>query len=102
MNVSETLTWLKNHWFLFVALFIIGIAWGTMVSQIATTEATVERLKSVQDNSQYEIGEIKNRTERLDERTQLMQHSLQRQEAILIQLLQSQRRLESATTMRND
>lgn len=86
MNVSETLTWLKNHWFLFVALFLIGIAWGTMVSQIATTEATVERLKSVQDNSQYEIGEIKNRTERLDERSLMMQRSLNRIENHLMDI----------------
>ena len=90
------MTWLKNHWFLFAALVAIGIAWGTVVAQVDGMNNEINQLKS---DKEY-VQELGRSAERLDERTLILQQSMQRQEALLIELLRGQRRIESSQGVR--
>lgn len=90
------MTWLKNHWFLFAALVAIGIAWGTVVAQVEGMNNEINQLKS---DKEY-VQELGRSAERLDERTLILQESMQRQEALLIELLRGQRRIESSQGVR--
>lgn len=90
------MTWLKNHWFLFAALVAIGIAWGTVVAKVDGMNNEINQLKS---DKEY-VQELGRSAERLDERTLILQQSMQRQEALLIELLRGQRRIESSQGVR--
>lgn len=90
------MTWLKNHWFLFAALVAIGIAWGTVVAQVDGMNNEIDQLKS--DNAY--VQELGRSAERLDERTLILQQSMQRQEALMIEILRGQRRIESSQGVR--
>ena len=90
------MTWLKNHWFLFAALVAIGIAWGTVVAKVDGMNNEINQLKS---DKEY-VQELSRSAERLDERTLILQQSMQRQEALLIELLRGQRRIESSQGVR--
>ena len=95
-GTEPTVTWLKNHWFLFAALVAIGIAWGTVVAKVDGMNNEINQLKS---DKEY-VQELGRSAERLDERTLILQQSMQRQEALLIELLRGQRRIESSQGVR--
>lgn len=82
MNTSNALEWLKGHWFLIAALVTIGIAWGTIVAQVSTLDKDVNTLKDARE----EVHTLRRSTDRLDERTIMMQQSLHRIEGYLMRM----------------
>lgn len=82
------LEWLKQHWFLLVAILSAGIAWGQTQSKIITLE------DAVKENAvtQQKVQTIEKQSERIDERTKAMMESQARQERLIEMMLQEQRK----------
>lgn len=83
------LEWLKQHWFLIVAILTAGIAWGQTQSKITTLEDVVKENAATQQRVQT----IEKQSERIDERTKAMLESQARQERLIEMMLQEQRKV---------
>lgn len=83
------LEWLKQHWFLLVAILSAGIAWGQTQSKINTME------EAIKENTvtQQKVQTIEKQSERIDERTKAMLESQARQERLIEMMLQEQRKV---------
>lgn len=83
------LEWLKQHWFLIVAILSAGIAWGQTQSKINTME------EAIKENTvtQQKVQTIEKQSERIDERTKAMLESQARQERLIEMMLQEQRKV---------
>lgn len=88
--MEDIVDWFKRHWFLLGAVLAVGIAWGETVNKVHTLE---DAIKSNAEVSK-EVVELKSGQSRLDERTQNMQKDQAEQRQILLEILNSQRRLE--------
>jgi hypothetical protein len=82
------LEWLKQHWFLLVAILTAGIAWGQTQSKITTLEDVVKENAVTQQRVQT----IEKQSERIDERTKAMMEGQARQERLIEMMLQEQRK----------
>lgn len=83
------LEWLKQHWFLLVAILSAGIAWGQTQSKINTME------EAIKENTvtQQKVQTIEKQSERIDERTKAMMEGQARQERLIEMMLQEQRKV---------
>lgn len=72
--------WLKQHWFLFVALVTVGTAWGQNTAKISELENKLSKAETIIANQS-----------RIDERTVILQQDMKEQRQILLELLATQR-----------
>lgn len=78
--MNDIVNWLKTHWFIFTALVAGGVAWGQTVTKVAELESKVAKNEAVSADQS-----------RLDERTKMMQESINEQRKMLNEILITQR-----------
>lgn len=72
--------WLKQHWFLFGALALGGVAWGQNVTKVNDLQTRLDRAETIVQQQN-----------RIDERTTILQTEMREQRAILMEILVTQR-----------
>lgn len=81
------LDWLKQHWFIFSALVVGGVAWGQTTAKMTELERKVAESAS----KEQRVEKIAEAQGRLDERTVMMLQEQREQRAILLEILNGQR-----------
>jgi hypothetical protein len=78
------LEWLKQNWFLFVAILMCGIAWGQVTSKVEELDRRLTEYTS----KELKIDHISNELSRIDERTRLLLDEQKNHRELLNNVLQ--------------